>query len=55
MVMNYFKGMYGRPNLCSIRTQPPEREIAYGDFPYGDGVPILLCVRESRIHGEGEQ
>ncbi len=22
---------------------------------YGDGVPIVLCVRESRIHGEGEQ
>src|SRR3989440_9988205 len=22
---------------------------------YGDGVPIVLCVRESRIHGEGAQ
>ena len=38
------------------RIRSPERGIAYGVArPYGDGVPILLCIRESRRHGEGAQ
>ena len=55
MAMSHFKGMERRPPLCSKCTKPPEREIPYGLHTYGDGVPIVLCVRESRIHGEGEQ
>ena len=30
MAMSHFKGMEERPTLCSKRTRPPEREIAYG-------------------------
>jgi hypothetical protein len=55
MATSHLKGMEGRPVLCSKRTKPPEREITYGPCAYGDGVPIVLCVRESRTHGEGEQ
>jgi len=29
MVMNHFKGIKRRPTLCSRRTRPPERGIAY--------------------------
>ncbi len=55
--MRDLKGANGRPNGCSIRTQPTERGIAYG------GRPLWQRSRRSsqrmgisnHVQGEGRQ
>ena len=36
-------------SVVGMRDRPPCREAQ------GDGAAVLLCARESRVHGEGRQ
>ena len=56
MAMSHFKGMKGRtyPVLDTYETTGT-RDCLRVLRTYGNGVLIVLGVRESRIHGEGEQ
>jgi hypothetical protein len=48
-------GMSGRPNPCSDVRCSENSGSPTGREPYGDGVPVVVRVRESRTHGEGGQ
>jgi hypothetical protein len=48
-------GTNGRPNPCSDVLNQRTARSPNGREPYGDGVPIVVRVRENRTHGEGGQ
>ena len=48
-------GMSGRPNPCSDVRWQENSGSPTGREPYGDGVLVVVGVRESRTHGEGGQ
>ena len=47
--------MSGRPQSRSDVRRPRNARSPKGREPHGDGDPIVVRVRESRIHGEGGQ
>jgi hypothetical protein len=48
-------GMNGRPKPRSDVRWPESSGSPTGREPYGDGVLVVVGVRESRTHGEGGQ
>ena len=48
-------GMSGRPNPCSHVRWTESSGSPNGREPQGDGVLVVVGVRESRTHGEGGQ
>lgn len=55
MPTRHFKGAKGEPNPTYYVQLARNAGSPKGREPYGDGAPIVVRGRESRLHGEGGQ
>jgi|GEM_PF-2531629 len=55
MPTRHFKGAKGEPNPTYYVQLARNAGSSKGREPYGDGAPIVVRGRESRLHGEGGQ
>lgn len=54
-VMNPFKGVSGVPTTRYYRLYYRTMGLPTGRESYGNGASVVVCGRESRLHGEGKQ